>query len=987
MRLCSLFAFLALVSIGVAQVNTGGILGSVTDPSGAVVQGVTVTVTNLGTQALRKTTTGSDGTYDVQLLQVGSYSISAEAQGFKKIVQTGITLDAGQRLKIDLVLEVGALAEQVAVSGTAPLVNSQTSETGVVIKNQQVLDLPLNGRNFSQLIQLEPGVMVTSDGRISFSGLTTDGANITIDGTDAASPDRPSTSDFGGQSQQNLLSIEFIDEFKTTKGVFSAELGRAIGGGVNVITKSGTNNFHGSLFEFLRNQKFDARNFFATTKDPLKINQFGMALGGPIIRNKLFLFAGWEAPRVRRGTQITGNVPTELLRSQMLASIPAYKALLDLEPLPNVAGIGNTQIGLNRHSGLFSNDEISMTARADYHLSTADTFFVRYSFLNSSASAPSISPQNPTIYPSQDQSGTASWAHLFGASMFNELRLGWNKQDIPRQEAAFTGPQDIGRIANLITTSYQRYLRASGGSHTFADTYSWNRGRQSWKFGFEDRAFHYGRVSYRSPDYQFDTVQDLIQGTFNNVFITIGNPIRRFHESQSGFFAQNDWRVSSRLTLNLGLRYEYYTPVKEDGDDLWNVVSSPYGPFAPKGTSVWNPDKNNFGPRFGLAWDIGGDSKNVIRTGFGVFYSPSTYRELTFLASPPTIPYSLTLFRSQNPSLKYPVNILTYDFSNLPTPVGRDIFDRNARTTYSEQWSFNYQRQVLRDLAFQVGYAGNRGLKIWADHPLNQIMPTTGQPLVPSIGLINYQEHSGNSNYHSLQTSLTKRFSHGFTFNANYTFAKGISYSGVDSGTGVQASSLVQDPNCWTCSRMVYTNNITHNFVADGGWRAPFARWFGVSSGFANKLLDGWQTNVIVRVRTGLPLNILSGLDNYGNGDNSAQRPNYVGGPLLLSGYTTSNTHTYLSKAAFAQPAKGQFGNLGADVVNGPGSEIVDMSLFKTTTLTEKLKLQFRWEVFNAFNHTNFLAPSSLTLTNATFGQITTADTPRDIQFALKLLF
>ena len=398
----------------------------------------------------------------------------------------------------------------------------------------------MNGRNFSQLIQLEPGVMVTSDGRISFSGLTTDGANITIDGTDAASPDRPSTSDFGGQgSAEPARASSSSTNSKPLRGCSRPSWAAPSAAGVNVITKSGTNEVHGSLFEFLRNQQLDARNFFAATKDPLKINQFGMALGGPIIRNKLFLFAGWEAPRVRGGAQITGNVPTELLRGQMLAANPAYKALLDLEPLPNVAGIGNAQIGLNRHSGVFSNDEVSMTARADYHLSAADSFFVRYSFLNSNASAPSISPQNPTIYPSQDQSGTFSWSHLFGASMFNELRLGWNKQDIPRQEAAFTGPQDIGRIANLITTSYQRYLRATGGSYTVADTYSWNRGRQSWKFGFEDRGFHYGRVSYRTPDYQFDTVQDLIQGTFNNVFVTIGNPIRRFHESQWGVFAQN----------------------------------------------------------------------------------------------------------------------------------------------------------------------------------------------------------------------------------------------------------------------------------------------------------------------------------------------------------------------------------------------------------------------------------------------------------------
>ena len=204
--------------------------------------------------------------------------------------------------------------------------------------------------------------------------------------------------------------------------------------------------------------------------------------------------------------------------------------------------------------------------------------------------------------------------------MFNELRLGFNKQAVPRHEAAYTGPQDIGRIASLITTSYERFLESEGGSFTISDTYFLNKGRQSWKFGVEDKLYHYGRISYRSPDYQFDTVQDLIDGHFNNVLITDGNALVKFHESDWGFFAQNDWRLSSRLTLNLGLRWEYYTPVTEVNNDLYNVVSSPYGPFAPAGTPVVHPDHKDFGPRFGIAWDIGGNSKNVIRAGYGVFF-------------------------------------------------------------------------------------------------------------------------------------------------------------------------------------------------------------------------------------------------------------------------------------------------------------------------------------------------------------------------------
>jgi len=309
--------------MAMAQLNTTSLVGDVTDTTGAAVAGVSITITSVATGLQRTTTTNPTGSYDLQLLPAGEYRLEASNAGFKQVVRSGIVLETGQRAKMNLTLEVGAVTERVEVTDSIPLVNTQTVTGGVVIKNQQVLEMPLNGRNFATLIQLEPGIVLTGGG-IFFNGLTRDAVNITVDGTDASNPDRPSTQNFGGRNQMNILSIEFIQEFQTSTGVFSAELGRAAAGGVNVITKSGTNDFHGSVFEFLRNEKLDARNFFATRRDPLKVNQFGVAVGGPILRNKLFFFGGWEGARVRRGQQVSGDVPTEALRNRMLASIPAY---------------------------------------------------------------------------------------------------------------------------------------------------------------------------------------------------------------------------------------------------------------------------------------------------------------------------------------------------------------------------------------------------------------------------------------------------------------------------------------------------------------------------------------------------------------------------------------------------------------------------------------------------------------------------------------
>ena len=959
------FLVLFFCSLLPAQVNTATILGAVTDASGGAVPGASLTVTNRATELTQTATADAAGSYSFERLPVGDYSLVVKAAGFKQFERPDIHVDATQRVKIDVVMEVGVVSESVTVSGGASLVSTQNTELGVVIGEQQVRNLPLNGRNFAQLIALEPGAVV-SGGAVYFNGLSRDNVNITVDGTDAANPDRPATSDFGGQTQQNILSVEFIQEFKTSKGVFSAELGRASSGGVNVITKSGTNEFHGTTYEFIRNDALDARNFFAARKDELRLNQFGANAGGPVLRNRLFFFLGWEGVRERRGTQITGTVPTDSLRQRMLAANPAYAQILNLMP-PSNEDRGDPDRGFHRRSAVRTNREDSAIARLDLNPTAKDNVFARYSILSAYTVVPGLSPINGTEYPTQDRTGTISWNRILSAKMVNEFRAGVNKQDIPRANQAFI-PQQIGSLSGFLSTPNQEVLRANGGSWTILDNFGYTAGRHSLRAGFEVRKFHYGRANYQNPTYTMETLADILASRFTDANVVLGNDLRRLGETQTGIYIQDDFRASSRLTLNLGLRYEYFTPVSERDGLLFNIVSDPFGPFRKQGEPIWAPDKNNFGPRFGLAWDMGGDSKNVIRAGAGVFYSPNTYREVTALVNPPDQPYTLQISARDFPNLRYPIDVSTLDLRRFPGLATRNIFDPLQRTTYSIQWSFDYQREVTRDLVVTAGYVGNRGLKALTLHWLNEVDAATGQRPVSTTGRVSYQEHSGMSNYHGLQLSAKKRFSRGFMFNLHYTFAKSIEMGGIDNMTA-SAVSNVQDHRNIRQSRGRSIQDIRHNFALDHSWDIPFESWFGAKSGFARGVARGWQLFGILAIRSGTPFFIQSGRDDYGLGTTAGQRADLVlGVPVFLDGYQDSNTHMFLNRAAFADPCDaraqrrpcGVFGNLGSFMFDNPGSATYDLSLFKTIRLAERAQLQFRSEFYNILNRVNFRVPAVL---------------------------
>jgi Carboxypeptidase regulatory-like domain/TonB dependent receptor-like, beta-barrel len=979
----------AMVMTTSAQTNTAKLLGIVTDPSGAVVAGATITVTNVNTQVRRVTVTNTAGAYEVPLLTVGTYSIVAEQSGFKRVERSGIELVADQRVKLDFVLEVGNVTESIEVTEAAPLVATQTVERGIVIQSNQVENLPLNGRNFANLITLQPGVVLGGQtaGSITFNGLPFETATINIDGTDAANPDWPKTADFGGQTRLNMLSQEFIQEFKSTQGVYSAEMGRALGGSINVITKSGTNELHGSVFEFVRNDVFDARSFFASTRDPLRLNQFGVTAGGPIIKDKLFFFGGWEGARERRAQQITGIVPTPLLREEMVAANPAYKQLVDLLPLPTEPLEGDIYRGFHRRSDARKGREDVFQGRLDFAPTTRDTIFARYTIFDSTVTSPDLMPTNALTYPSQDRSATLSWTHALGPQSINELRLGANKQDIPRSYAAFI-PDAIGTLNGFLNTSDLEFLRASGGSWTILDNFSHTVGRHSLKAGVEAQRYHYGRANSQAPIYQMDTVEDILNSTPETATINLTvDPIQtRTQTTRWGVFAQDDFRVNANLTLSLGLRWEYYTPVTEANGNAFNVVDSPYGPFRAKGEPIWNADHNNFGPRFGLSWDMGGNGKNVIRMGGGVFYADEAHRQVSVLATAIDKPAFIVVDAADFADLRYPVSARNFDPSQFSDqiPVSRNLENPNHRTSYSEQWSLDYQRQIARNWAFTAGYLGDRGLKLQQVQYLNQ-RNADGQRLVPDIGQIRWVSDEGMTTYHSMQLALKKRFSSGFRLDGYYTWSKAIV-----NGAGSQESiNWGQDPNDLRASRSRTTLSQEHVFSLNYSWDLPFDRWLSANSGgFAKHFLGGWSVNGIITAASGFPRNIESGKDNFGSGWASGQRPNYVAGQDIRAGtdYQTSPKHTFVNRDAFTPNTHGQYGNLGAYVLTGPGNQVWDFSIFKNNQIKERMRLQFRAEFFNVFNHTNWGGPNT-NLNSGNFGNITGTGAARQIQFGLKLLF
>lgn len=980
------------------QAGGGSIVGNVNDSSGGAVMDAAVRARHLGTNVVNETRTNSSGYYEFPLLPAGRYVVDVEKTGFQRTRSQEFDLNTGTRPRLDFGLKVASVTESVEVSAAAPLINTTTTDLGVVMPTQKIDTLPLNGRNFQQLVGLQAGVLdrpsgsVGGRGGIEFNGSPAYGNNVLLDGVDATFGENNGlgTAAGGGDSLINTVSVDAIQEFKATGSAFSAEFGRATGGVLLVTTKSGTNQFHGTLFEFFRNDKLDAAGFFNNrsnlARPTRRQNQYGGNLGGPIKKDKLFFFFNYEGAQVRRYSTVTGNVPTPALLAQVTPGIRAH-----LNGLPKeFTATTNPLIGFHRRNDRVTNDENTYMSRGDWRPTNSHQLSLRYNYNNQTYGSPNLRPDNTFQFPLRYHNAAVQESWTIRPTLFNELRLGFNRSVANRNNSTIYTEPGWVEVAQGLASDFQSRLNFLTNTYTIADNLSIVRGTHSIKVGMEIRDMRSARIQATGVTHYFNTFADLIADSPNRVRVTFGNPGGKMLSTNYGFFVQDDWRVSRNLQLNMGLRYEYFTPMK----GAYNVVGSdPFGPFTQTGEPMFAADRNNFGPRLGLAWNPLGDQKTVIRAGGGISYSapqPFYYYDGSFIR--PEVPFNADFAPADVPSnvsLAFPFPQAAFAQSIISNPaalprgfvLSRLVADHARRDEYAGQWNLSVQREVTSSLAVQASYVGSRGLKLITGRFVNQFLP--GQTLRPrpDMGSVYYRENGANSSYHGLQLSANQRMKKGFSVDAYYTWSRAMAYSGSDAQFGNSDEGGIQDNYNARGSYGPKVSDLRHRGVIVFTYQVPAL----ASNAFAKHVLGGWTLQGITSLRSGFPFNVTSGVDQVRNQRPNYQRPDVLGNPYA----STSDPLVFLSRAAFdsATPAaQRRYGNLGYNALRAPGNLNLDASIHKNFRIREGHTFSFRVEGFNATNHFNPSAPVS-NVSNPLFGTIQGGSAGRNIQIAAKYLF
>ena len=1103
----TLFLFLANAAAGFGQIGRATLSGTVTDPQGSAIQRAAVTVTHLDTNQRFPTATNEAGFYTVPGVPVGAYQVEVEMAGFKKSLRKGIVLQVGDQAQVDIRLELGAVAESVEVTGAAPLVNTSDATIGKVIENARMISLPLNGRSALALVGLTPSVRVHAESSQGFgdrgvlvSGFSVNGGpsganNITLDGASNINPR-------GGDVNVNP-AVDAIQEFKVQSGVMSAEFGYTAGGVVNMVTKSGTNHFHGTLYEFLRNDKFDARNAFANVKAPFRYNQYGGAIGGPVRKDRTFFFFNFEGWKFRRQYTVIGTTATAAERRGDFSTlgdsrgtpIPIYDPqstranpagpgfvrdlfpgnviptarldkvalnILPFYPLPNRAPTDPFTHSNNYQANLgAAKNAQQLTAKGDHQFSPKNQVSFRYTLWQHKDDnggtgggyfTDTLARVRNDDYKNQNFSLTDT--HFFSPRLINELRLGYarnlfpfipasvgtdptTKLGLPASVPSRTLPQvNLGGIPNLqgFPSGFGTIIGLiSMDVKQIAENLTMIRGSHTVKLGMELRntqyrinacfqcsgVFNFNNRLTGNPQSLPGTGAGLASFLTGNVAAAnIDSNVGTTNEGYSqAYFVQDDWKMTRRFTLNLGLRYDYQQVPGERHNGLSNFNPNATNPLTGLqgrlefagvdfGRTVINPDYNDFGPRVGFAWDVFGKGRTVLRGGYGV-YSPLTFVYSTNFGA---LGYrgNTTIYTAPGGNLDVPAFRLQEGFPfPVQLPVGAKLgpsgflsqnvsIDENGnRTPYSQQTSFTLQQQLPGGFLLEAGYSGNKGTKLLgAGYDYNQLDPkylSLGRDLLVNVpnpyagrvtgvfggATITRQQslrpfpyynritvsnpHAGNSNYHSLLLNMEKRMSKGFVFLASYTFGKLIS-DGIN-GFGFAGSELVNALDNQNGKydrrreRSIEATDSAGRFVLSSVYELPFGKGkrFSSSQPVISRLIGGWQVNGVLTLQSGTPLRV-RGANNFGIAD----RPNSTGISAALPTDQRSAAR-WFDTTQFVNPPDFTFGNISRLLpdVRGPGTTNLDLSVLKFTAITERVGLQFRAESFNFANHTNLLAPDT----------------------------
>ena len=1016
-----------LVSSPVLAQSTATLQGTVTDSKGDLVPNATVTVRNRSTSFERTTQTDTDGNYQLAALPVGVYTIEVKIEGFKTQVADNVTIEVARTVVQNFQLDVGAISEQVQVSSDVPVIETATTSVGTVINQRTVQEIPLNGRHFVDLGLLIPGSVtppqngfltapLRGQGSFAFNtaGNREDTVNFMINGINL------------NDMVQNQItfqpSINTVQEFKVDNSTFSAEYGRNSGAIVNIATRSGTNEYHGELFEFLRNEKLDARNFFDVNSEPppFKRNQFGFNLGGPIHfprfgeggpvlsyngTNRTFFFLSYEGLRQRQGLTLNSNVLTPAQRASVTNS--TVLKLLPLIPLPtsietvNINGVP-TLVGRFAGSGTAPVDIDQWTGDVSHTFNSNDRLHGYYAYQRDKRGEPNLQgntlPGFGDTRQSTRQIFTLNETHIFGPNVTNEARLGFNRVNITFTPNLQVNPldfdinnginQDIG-LPQISITGFNFNIGGPAGfpqgradtTVVVSDTLNWLHGNHSFKFGGEGRRFYNNNFTLDTGQFVFPNLASFLDGRATSFSITTGDRSSAIVQNALGLYVQDNYKLRPNLTLELGLRYDWnMTPTERfNRFVVFDPATRELVRVGQGIDEVYHQNNRNFQPRLGIAWDPFGDGKTSVRAAYAILTDQPVTNIVTPLAANPPLADPRTITTQQPTLITFQnAEVVARAAGLSPNTVNHD-FD-NA---YVQSWNLNIQREIARDLAVTVGYFGTKGTHLRISRNINQPVNggarpftsvSTSSEIAPGTPLNNIVqiESAGNSNYNALWLTATKRLSRGVQFNASYTFSKSIDYNSLNSqGVVVQDSYNIRN------SRGLSDFDARHRFVISGLYELPFK---------GNRLVEGWQFSTIVQSQSGNPVNIV--VNNAGfTGTNNTVRPD-VTGPVE----TIGTVARWFDINPFVVPV-GRFGNLGRNVVIGPGFNNTDLSLIKRTKLTETQLIEFRWEVFDLFNHANFGQPGRVVGT-ANFGQITNTRFPtgdsgssRQMQFALKYKF
>ncbi len=982
-----------LAKICDAQVITGSILGTVTDASKAAIPGATITMKNLDTGETRTVTTDAGGRYRAPGLGLGRYEVRAELEGFQTKVRTGINLAVGQEAVVDFTLGLAKMTEAIVVSGEAPTVNTTESSVSYVVDEKKIRDLPLNGRDYAQLILLQPGIVQSRASvgssdvgygvKISVAGSRPNQNLFTLDGTDY----NDALNNTPASAQGYMTGVETIKEFQVLTNTMSAEYGRASGGVFNVVTKSGTNDYHASLFEFHRDNKLDSKNFFADEKPDFRRNQFGGSFGGPIVRDRLFFFGSYEGLREGKDITTVATVPDENARTGVLPGvapiavnqlIQPYLALFPHANGPLILDSKGQPTGTAVFTGVTPRKSTQNfgVIRLDQNFSEKDTGFVRLLQDNSVIDQPVFYPTFPNTVRNHKTVGTLEERHMFSSTVLNEARIGVNRskpiEDVnpidPHTDIAFVPGKAFGSInvtgLTEVGTDRTNPKSFAADEYQVTDTVSFVSARNDIKTGFNFAHFRYnGNSESRSRGrLNFRSLSDFLKGNVNTFEIAKpGSDFQRdYRQNLIGTYVQDDITITPRFIVNAGVRWEFVTSPTEANGKISNLRDPMDAKVTVGGPLFKNSTKKNIAPRLGFVWNVTGDGRTALHGGYGVFYDQplfSTWRNPIFRGLP-------FVDRATISAPKLPIDITKVATTGVSDS---EVFVYDLHPIYTEHYNLNIQRDLgIANTTLLVGYFGSRGINLLGQGDVNiavpQIQPD-GSDFFPAgskrrntnFGVERMIMQGFKSKYNGVHVGLQERRTRGFQFQIAYTYGKSMDNRSGSGGRQEYENGQARtfDPYNKSLDWGPSDFDVRNNLIANASYDLPFGK---------GRLREGWQINLIGTYASGVPFSplIAGDQDRDGSTDNIS-RPDLVPGCNPNDVPAGRGPNLWFNPACYVPSAPGTRGNAKRNSLRGPDLRLLDMSLVKTTPISGGYQAQLRFEIFNVLNRANFDLPSNTT--------------------------